>query len=59
MAGDDAPHDPSRQELTWDADRVRATDQRARVHGVLGDQVIGKPERTWELPAAQVRRAQS
>jgi GNAT superfamily N-acetyltransferase len=34
-AGDDAPHDPSHQELLWDAARVRATDQRARVYGVL------------------------
>ncbi len=34
-AGDDAPHDPSRQELVWDAARVRATDERARLHGML------------------------
>jgi GNAT superfamily N-acetyltransferase len=34
-AGDDAPHDPSRQELVWDAARVHATDERARLHGML------------------------
>lgn len=34
-AGFDAPHDPSRLELVWDAARVRATDRRARLHGVL------------------------
>jgi GNAT superfamily N-acetyltransferase len=34
-AGDDAPHDPSHEELVWDAARVRATDERARLHGML------------------------
>ncbi|HET9970900.1 MAG TPA: GNAT family N-acetyltransferase [Streptosporangiaceae bacterium] len=34
-AGSDAPHDPSHQELVWDAARVRATDDRARRHGMV------------------------
>jgi GNAT superfamily N-acetyltransferase len=34
-AGSDAPHDPSRQELAWDAERVRAGDRRAQLYGML------------------------
>jgi hypothetical protein len=47
-AGDDAPHDPSRQELTWDADRVRATDQRAQVHGMTPYTVMACHDATGE-----------
>jgi GNAT superfamily N-acetyltransferase len=47
-AGDDAPHDPSRQELMWDAARVRATDQRARVHGMLPYTVMACHDATGE-----------
>jgi GNAT superfamily N-acetyltransferase len=47
-AGDDAPHDPSRQELRWDADRVRATDQRAAVHGMLPYTVMACHDATGE-----------
>jgi GNAT superfamily N-acetyltransferase len=47
-AGDDAPHDPSRQELTWDAARVRATDQRAAVHGMKPYTVMACHDATGE-----------
>lgn len=33
-AGDDAPHDASHEEMMWDAARIRATERRARLHGV-------------------------
>jgi GNAT superfamily N-acetyltransferase len=47
-AGDDAPHDPSHQELRWDAARVRATDERARVHGMLPYTVMACHDATGE-----------
>jgi GNAT superfamily N-acetyltransferase len=47
-AGFDAPHDPSRQEGAWDAARVQATDQRARVHGVLPYTVMACHDATGE-----------
>ncbi len=47
-AGDDAPHDPSHQELVWDAARVRATDERAAVHGVVPYTVMACHDATGE-----------
>jgi GNAT superfamily N-acetyltransferase len=47
-AGDDAPHDPSHQEMVWDAARVRATDQRARLHGVQPYTVMARHDATGE-----------
>jgi GNAT superfamily N-acetyltransferase len=50
-AGHDAPHDPSHEELVWDAARVRATDERARLHGMQPYTVMACHDATGE-PAA-------
>jgi GNAT superfamily N-acetyltransferase len=47
-AGDDAPHDPSHEELVWDAARVRATDERARLHGMVPYTVMACHDATSE-----------
>jgi GNAT superfamily N-acetyltransferase len=47
-AGDDAPHDPSHQELAWDAARVRATDERAGVYGMVPYTVMACHDATGE-----------
>jgi GNAT superfamily N-acetyltransferase len=47
-AGDDAPHDPSHQELVWDTARVRATDERAAVHGMVPYTVMACHDATGE-----------
>jgi GNAT superfamily N-acetyltransferase len=47
-AGDDAPHDASHQELLWDAARVRATDQRAQLYGMLAYTVMARHDTTGE-----------
>ena len=44
----DAPHDPSHQEPVWDAARVRATEHRARVHGVQEYTVLARHDATGE-----------
>ena len=47
-AGFDAPHDPSHEELVWDAARVRATDQRARLQGMQPYTVMARHDATGE-----------
>lgn len=47
-AGFDAPHDPSRQELVWDAARVRAGDRRAELHGLLPYIVMARHDASGE-----------
>ena len=47
-AGDDAPHDASHEELLWDAARVRATDQRARLYGMQPYTVMARHDATGE-----------
>ena len=47
-AGDDAPHDASHEELLWDAARVRATDQRAQLYGMLAYTVMARHDATGE-----------
>jgi hypothetical protein len=47
-AGFDAPHDPSRLELVWDAARVRATDRRAELHGMLPYIVMARHDASGE-----------
>jgi GNAT superfamily N-acetyltransferase len=47
-AGDDAPHDPSHQELVWDAARVRATEERAQRQGMLMYTVMACHDATGE-----------
>jgi GNAT superfamily N-acetyltransferase len=44
--GFDAPHDPSYEELVWDAARVRATDRRARLHGMQPYTVMARHDPT-------------
>ena len=48
---DDAPHDPSIEELVWDAARVRATDRRMRLYGMRPYTVIARHDASGE-PAA-------
>jgi len=47
-AGNDAPHDESQEELLWDAARVRATDQRAQLYGLLAYTVMACHDATGE-----------
>jgi GNAT superfamily N-acetyltransferase len=47
-AGFDAPHGPSHEELVWDAARVRATDQRARLQGMQPYTVMARHDATGE-----------
>ena len=47
-AGNDAPHDESQEELLWDAARVRATDQRAQLYGLLAYTVMACDDATGE-----------
>jgi hypothetical protein len=47
-AGEDAPHDASHEELLWDAARVRATDQRAQLYGMLAYTVMARHGTTGE-----------
>jgi len=47
-AGFDAPHDPSRLELVWDAARVRATERRARLYGMLPYIVLARHDASGE-----------
>ena len=47
-AGNDAPHDEGQEELLWDAARVRATDQRAQLYGMLAYTVMACDDATGE-----------
>jgi len=47
-AGFDATHDPSHEEGMWDAARVRATDERARLYGMLPYTVMARHDATGE-----------
>ena len=47
-AGSDAPHDASHEELLWDGARVRATDQRAQLYGMLAYTVMARHDATGE-----------
>jgi GNAT superfamily N-acetyltransferase len=47
-AGNDAPHDESLEELLWDAARIRATDQRAQLYGMLAYTVMACHDATGE-----------
>ena len=48
QAGEDAPHDASHEELLWDAARVRATDQRVQLYGMLAYTVMARHDTTGE-----------
>jgi RimJ/RimL family protein N-acetyltransferase len=45
----DAPHDPSWEPSTWDAERVRATDRRIRLQGLRAYTVAARHDATGEL----------
>ena len=45
----DAPHDPSIEELVWDAARVVATDQRIQLQGMRAYTVMARHDATGEL----------
>jgi GNAT superfamily N-acetyltransferase len=47
-AGEDAPHDASHGELVWDGARVRATDERAQLYGMLAYTVMARHDATGE-----------
>jgi GNAT superfamily N-acetyltransferase len=47
-AGEDMPHDASHEELLWDAARVRATDQRVQLYGMLAYTVMALHDPTGE-----------
>jgi GNAT superfamily N-acetyltransferase len=47
-AGEDAPRDASHEELLWDGARVRATDERAQLYGMLAYTVMARHDTTGE-----------